>query len=85
MEGDSLVVFNALSEISSRPSSIAAVIYGSVSISHEFCHIVFSHVRRQGNCPTHLLAKYALSIDDFSVWIEEVPCFFQQALLKDVL
>ena len=85
LEGDSLVLFNALSKISSPPSSIAAMICGSVSISHEFCHVVFSHVRRQGNCPTHLLTKHALGIDDFSVWIEEVPCFLQQALLKDVL
>ena len=85
LEGDSLVLFNALSKISSPPSSIAAMICGSVSISHEFSHVVFSHVRRQGNCPTHLLAKHALGIDDFSVWIEEVPCFLQQALLKDVL
>ena len=44
LEGDSLVVFNALSKISSPPSSIAAMICGSVSISHEFCHVVFSHV-----------------------------------------
>ena len=85
LEGDSLVLFNALSKISSPPSSIAAMICGSVSISHEFCHVVFSHVRRQGNCPTLLLTKHALGIDDFSVWIEEVPCFLQQALLKDVL
>ena len=85
LEGDSLVLFNALSKISSPPSSIAAMICGSVSISHEFCHVVFSHVRRQGNCPTHLLTKHALGIGDFSVWIEEVPCFLQQALLKDVL
>ena len=85
LEGDSLVVFNAVSETSSPPSSIATVIYGSVSISHEFHHVDFSHVRWQGNCLAHLLAKHALGIDDFSIWIEEVPCFLQQALLKDVL
>ena len=39
LEGDSLVMFNAVSETSSPPSSIATVIYGSVSISHEFCHV----------------------------------------------
>ena len=80
-----MVVFNAVSETSSPPSSIATVIYGSVSISHEFHHVDFSYVRRQGNCLAHLLAKHALGIDDFSIWIEEVPCFLQQALLKDVL
>ena len=34
--------------------------------------------------PTHLLAKYAQGIDDFSVWLEEDPCFIVQALLQDV-
>ncbi|KAL0015395.1 hypothetical protein SO802_002464 [Lithocarpus litseifolius] len=85
LEGDSLVVFNALSEMSSLPSSIAAVIYGFVSASHEFRQVNFSHVRRQGNCLAHLLAKHALGIDDFSVWLEEIPCFLEQALLKDVM
>ena len=32
----------------------------------------------------HLLAKHALGIEDFSVWIEETPCFIEQALLHDV-
>ena len=50
LEVDSLMVFNALSETSSPPSLIAAMIYGSISTSHEFRHVDFSHVQRQGNC-----------------------------------
>ena len=38
----------------------------------------------KSNKPTHLLAKYAFGIDDFSVWLEEEPCFLNQALIQDV-
>ena len=48
------------------------MIYGFVATSHEFCHVDFSHVRRQGNCPTHLLAKHALGINDFQWRSQEV-------------
>ena len=51
----------------------------------DFHHIAFSHVRRQGNNPAHLLAKYAYGINDSSVWIEESPCFIKQALIHDVM
>ena len=85
MESDSLTVINALKETSPPPSSIAAVVFGSLSDSHNFRQVVFSHVRRQANKRAHLLAKYALDIDDFSVWLEESLCFLEQPLLNDVL
>ena len=85
LESDSLSLINALKETSPPFSSIAAVVYGLLSDSHNFRHVDFSHVRQQANKPAHLLAKYALGIDDFSVWLEESPCFLEQALLNDVL
>nr|XP_023873208.1 uncharacterized protein LOC111985788 [Quercus suber] len=85
LEGDSLLVINALKELSLPPSSVAAIISSSMSVSHEFRKIVFSHVRRQGNRPAHSLANYASSIDDFSVWLEEEPYFLNQALIQDVM
>ena len=78
-------LINALKEVSSPPSSIAAVVYGSLSSSHDFCEVEFSRVHQLGNRPAHLLAKHALSIDDFSAWIEESPYFLEQAFLNDVL
>ena len=77
LESDSLTVINALKETSPPPSSIAAVVYGLLSDSHYFHQVVFSHVRRQANNPTHLLSKYVLGIDDFFVWLEEIHCFLE--------
>ena len=37
----------------------------------EFRNIEFSHVRRKGNVPAHLLANNASNVADFISWIEE--------------
>lgn len=84
MESDSLILVNALKEYSPPPIAVAAVVYNSLAASHEFRQVDFNHVGRQGNRPAHLLAKHAFGIEDFSVWIEETPCFIEQALLHDV-
>ena len=55
LEGDSLVLVNALKEISPPHSSVAAVVYNSLSATHDFRQVDFSHVRKQGNRPSHLL------------------------------
>ena len=44
----------------------------------------FSHIKRQGNSPARLLAKYALGIVDYETWVEASPCFLEQALIHDV-
>ena len=84
LESDSLLLTNALKELSPPLPTMAAIIYYSLSISREFRQVEFSHVRRQGNKLAHLLAKYVHDIDDFSIWLEEDPCFIIQALLQYV-
>ena len=84
VEGDSLVIHQALCEASMLPSSVAAVVQGIQDLCKDFRGVQFSHVRRQGNRPTHLLAKHALNVADFTAWIEENPCFLEQALIHDV-
>ena len=69
---------------SNPPSSVAHVILGILGMYGACSHIDFSHIKRQGNKPTHLLAKYALGSDDYMTWIEEHPYFLEQALHHDV-
>ena len=51
-----------------------------LSSMHEFQRVKISHVCRQGNRPTHLLAKHAFSIVDFFIWIEKSSYFFRTSL-----
>ena len=85
LEGDSLVIFNALCEVSLPPSSVASIVIGMLDLCKVFWRIEFSHVKRKGNRAAHLLAKHAVGIDDFIVRMEENPCFLERALSHDVL
>ncbi|XP_075674873.1 uncharacterized protein LOC142644076 [Castanea sativa] len=64
LEGGSLIIYNALREASLPPSSVASVVMGMLDLCKEFRKIEFSHVKRKGNRPVYLLAKYVKSIDE---------------------
>lgn len=85
LEGDSLVLVNALKEVTPPPSSVAATVHSSLSSLHDFHQVELSHICLQSNRSAYLLAKYAIGIADISVWIEENPYFIEQALLHDVI
>ena len=70
LEGDSMIIHNALCERSPPPASVAAVIEGMQDLCKDFRRIEFTHVRQQGNRPTHLLAKHAFSIVDCIVGLK---------------
>ena len=83
LEGDSLILIRALCGLSSPPSTIDSMVVGMQLLCSDFRTVYVFHVRRQGNKPAHILAKYALSINDSVVWIEETPCCIEQALIQD--
>ena len=45
----------------------------------------YSHMRRTGNKPAHILAQKVQSFVDDVIWIEKIPCCIQQALIHNVL
>ena len=53
------------------------IVYGIQSSTHDVRKVLFSHVYRNGNKPAHLLAKDAINIVDFVVWMEENPYFLE--------
>ena len=61
-----------------------SIIYGIQNSCNDVRKVLFSYVCRQGNRHAHILAKHAISIVDFKVWIEENPYFLEQALHHDV-
>ena len=85
LKGDSLNVVRALQGLSPPLVSMMPIIYGIQSSCHDVREVLFFHVCRQGNKLTHLLAKHAVNIVDFIVWMEENPYFLEEALHKDVM
>ena len=73
LEGDSLLVVNALTDFESSMSHIGPLINDANYYSYSFEKLLYSHVIRDCNSVAHSLAKHALNIQDFLVWTEETP------------
>ena len=50
-----------------------------------FNQLLYSHVKREGNKVAHKLARHALCILDFSVWIEVVSPPLLPVVLSDIV
>ena len=84
LEGVSLTISNALKRVTKPPISVAAIVEGIHALGSDIGVVSYSHVRRIGNQPTHILARKAQSLANDVIWIEETPCCIQQALIQDV-
>ena len=82
LEGDSLNILHALCGNSHAASTITTLIHGVQVASYEFYNVLFSHVCKNGNMPAHQLAKHALGIFDFCIWIEERVLVFLNTLFS---
>ena len=45
--------------------SISNIIYGTCHRLEVFCYVQFSHDKREGNKPAHILAQYAKGLDSY--------------------
>ena len=80
LEGDSLDVIAGL-----REDRMVLVPYGLLLedarfLSQQFDELRYSHTKREGNSLAHSLVRYAVSIPDFLVWMEDVPSKFFSVL-----
>lgn len=50
-----------------------------------FNQLLYSHIKREGNKVAHKLARHALSISDFSVWMEDVPPPIRSIVQDDIV
>ena len=66
------------------PTSVAAIVEGIHDLGFEIGVVNFSRVHRLGNKPAHILARQALSLVNNVIWVEEISCCIQQALIQDV-
>ena len=73
VEGDSLVVMQAL-----KSKVVGLVAYGllirdAFSLVGNFSKVSYSHIKREGNKVAHGLAKLAVNLAECVIWMEEVP------------
>ena len=77
LEGDSLAVIKALREGEQPLSPTGPLLEHVRMYSQRFETVLYSHSKREGNSVAHSLARYANSISDFLVWMEDVPPHIQ--------
>ena len=52
--------------------------------ANNFVRFLYTHVKRNDNRIAHSLAKNALCIPDFQVWMKDVPSYIVSILQLDV-
>ena len=53
-------------------------------LANDFVQLQFSHARRDCNRLAHSLARYAIDIPDFLVWMDNIPPQFMVVLQADL-
>lgn len=85
VEGDSLVVVQALNGITAPAISFQKVIEGITWCLKRFDTWKISHSRRSSNTVAHLMAKEANSILENVIWVEDTPPPIADQLLYDIM
>ncbi|XP_050254838.1 uncharacterized protein LOC126700670 [Quercus robur] len=83
-EGDLLIICKALQREGEAFSSTHNVLAVTLEQALGFRSSYFSHVKRQGNVPPHLLAQYVKEVENYVVWLEECPNFLEHACAQDL-
>ena len=84
LEGDALNLIQALKAQEQNLLPWGLLVEDVKEYGKKFKRVLYSHVKRNGNSIAHNLAKYALRISDFQVWMEYVPSHIVQFLQFDV-
>ncbi|KAK7839286.1 hypothetical protein CFP56_018191 [Quercus suber] len=83
-EGDSLAVCNAVHGLAAIEPSAQNIVTGFLKLVQGFRTFEFSHTKRQGNVPAHVLAQHATNVEDCVVWLEECPGLLESACWHEV-
>ena len=85
VETDSLEIFNALRGHSAPPSSVVNVVTEILNQASLLRKWKFTHIKRQGNVPAHVLAQHAKNVEDYLAWVEECPSVVEHVCAQDKL
>ena len=85
LEGDSLGLIKALKAAECCLSPTGLLIEDLKRVANSYVRLLYSHVKRNDNMAAHSLVKNALCIQDFQVWMEDIPSHIVSILQLDVV
>ena len=85
LEGDSLGLIKALEAEDHNLSQWGLLVEDVKLVANSFVSLSYSHIKRNGNSLAHNLAKHAIHIPDFEVWMEDVLSHVISFLHSDVV
>lgn len=85
VEGDSLLVIQALKGSTIPALPILKIMEGVKRCLRNFSSWMIAHTRRNNNAISHLLAKNAMNVSDCVIWVEDTPPIIESQILNDVI
>ena len=85
LKGDSLGLIQALKAEDHKLSPLGLLVEDVKLFANNFVRLSYSHIKRNGNSVAHNLAKHAICIPDFQVWMKNVPSHVVSFLQSDVV
>ena len=85
LKGDSLGLIQPLKLEERSLSPTGLLTKDAKMFANSFVRLLYSHIKRNNNGITHSLAKNALCIPDFQVWMEDIPSHVVSFLHSDVV
>ena len=85
LEGDSLGLIQALKSEERSLSQMGLLIEDVKMFANNFVILLYSHIKKNSNRVAHSLAKSALCMADFQIWMEDVPLHIVSILQLDVV
>ncbi|XP_075663101.1 uncharacterized protein LOC142632611 [Castanea sativa] len=84
-EGDALSICNALRGVGEVLTFVQNVVASMSQRVKAFRKYAFSHTKRQGNIPAHLLTHHTRSVESYVAWLEECPSIIEHACAHDIV
>ncbi|XP_073148277.1 MADS-box transcription factor 47-like [Henckelia pumila] len=86
LEGDLHDTINILeSSDENNPPDSSCTLQEAKSYAKQLDLCSFSHVERSGNIAAHMVAQYAINVEDEAVWLIEEPEYLNDILLVDAI
>ena len=73
LEGDSKITMDALASENPSLTEFGHLIDEAKELAKDFTYIEFSNVLRQKNSAVHNIVRHARHVNEYLVWMEDVP------------